>query len=619
MDAPLTDIAVVERASEAPPVANLPQEWRLLPHLDAQAIGTRLPDGSVSVRRAEPAGCFLFGPYWHFPAGRYRLAVEGSARRVRFAAAPVLGVEILVLNLFQRAWRDFTIAELGAGRAELIFDIPPDLAAESGNEARFEFRFFHLGNADFRLTAVDLRSVPENEAAEPDPHRWRLLGRLSKGWTGFRQRSGAVAARRYAPARPLLYGGWPYLRLTSGPYRLTLRYRAGRMPRGDRPVLAVEAIGGSRWRSGRAWPSVASRLRSREVRLARREFAAAELPLESITLDFMVPPELGLETGGNAPIEIRVHHFGNNELTIEAVDLQALDAGEAVVRTADSGRSGARSSERRATRTKIVFLGNCQCRLLSQMFENDTSLSRRYEASYHFIPVPPNLQPLALSDLESSDIVLAQDIHLWDEFDLKDSIRPGAEIVRFPFLRFASPWPFDGWNGPTDREAIERESPNLTFAYLDGLLARLRKEIPDPAARFAAYRALDCPGVINYRRLHELEIRRLQAMDRKFDTEIGAFILDNFRKRRLFHATVRPDWYGHNLLLRSILRSLGLKPVDLVRRKADAMLRSPQVPVHPKVAHDLGILWADESTRYFNHGSEIDWESYVRRYIAHYG
>ena len=72
-----------------------------------------------------------------------------------------------MLNLFQRAWRDFTVAELGAGEAELIFDVPPDLAAGSGNQARFEFRLFHLGNADLRLTAVDLRSVPENEAVEP--------------------------------------------------------------------------------------------------------------------------------------------------------------------------------------------------------------------------------------------------------------------------------------------------------------------------------------------------------------------------------------------------------------------------------------------------------------------
>ena len=59
--------------------------------------------------------------------------------------------------------------------------------------------------------------------------------------------------------------------------------------------------------------------------------------------------------------------------------------------------------------------------------------------------------------------------------------------LKFPFARFASLWPFDGWNGPSDREAQSRESPNMTFPFLDGLLARLRKEIPDKEARFAAY------------------------------------------------------------------------------------------------------------------------------------
>jgi len=41
---------------------------------------------------------------------------------------------------------------------------------------------------------------------------------------------------------------------------------------------------------------------------------------------------------------------------------------------------------------------------------------------------------------------------------------------------------------------IDREAPNLTFPYLDGLLGRLRQEIPDKNARFDAYRALGLPG-----------------------------------------------------------------------------------------------------------------------------
>jgi hypothetical protein len=48
-------------------------------------------------------------------------------------------------------------------------------------------------------------------------------------------------------------------------------------------------------------------------------------------------------------------------------------------------------------------------------------------------------------------------------------------------------------------------------------------------------------------------------------------------------------------------------------------LRNPQVPIHPKVARDLEVKWADERTRYLNRGRQVTWESYIRSYIEHYG
>jgi hypothetical protein len=159
----------------------------------------------------------------------------------------------------------------------------------------------------------------------------------------------------------------------------------------------------------------------------------------------------------------------------------------------------------------------------------------------------------------------------------------------------------------------------MTFPFLDGLLARLRKDIPDKEARFASYRALDIAGIINYRRLHELEKRRLIGIDRKYGIALGEFTLENFRKRQVFHTTVRPNWQGFNLLARFILKSIGIRAGDLISQKADMAMRDPQVPVHPKVARDLGVSWADEHTRYMSHGREVTWEAYIRRYIEHYG
>ena len=238
-----------------------------------------------------------------------------------------------------------------------------------------------------------------------------------------------------------------------------------------------------------------------------------------------------------------------------SVDLVKLD--DPLADTASEAAPASRSIHR-SGRRKLVIIGNCQSETLRQGFARIEPLSRMFDVKYHFIQLPKNLHEFAARDLETCDIVLIQDIRLWDEFPLRDRVRPGADAVRFPLVRFASPWPFDAWNGPGDKEAHDREAPNLTFPYLDGLLGRLRREIPDREARFRAYRSLDLPGIVNYRRLHDLEIRRLEGMDRKFGVTIGAFVLENFRTRRIFHTTVRPNWQVFSLLMQWVAKSVGV-------------------------------------------------------------
>ena len=92
---------------------------------------------------------------------------------------PVLGIEIIVLSRFQQRWRDFTAAELAGGLGALDFDVPPEHSLEGENEGRYEFRFFHLGNADLAITAVDLEQLPEDA---PSPAA-RAGGGCSGGWT----------------------------------------------------------------------------------------------------------------------------------------------------------------------------------------------------------------------------------------------------------------------------------------------------------------------------------------------------------------------------------------------------------------------------------------------------
>lgn len=721
------------------------RHWSLLSRLYHAALGTREADGTIRVSRSDTAGCVLYGPYHHFEMGRYRLTVSARAGAPVLTEQPVLGVEIMVLGRFYRAWRDFTAAELAREPATLVFDIPPEFSIDGGNEARFEFRMFHLANADLSIDAVELDRLPD-DAGEPDPRAWRLLGRLRKTWLGRRRQSGTVTVGQGWPAGCLLFGGWPYLRLGGGHYRLTIRGSAAppRLP--AQPVLGVEILGRSRWYSDSPVYEWGRRPKPGGSREAWTDFRAGEWADGAVSIDFAVPIEMATESGADAPFDIRLHHLGNADLTIAAVDLlwlgeedgaeapqqwrllgrmrkarigvetpggisvsanevpgtllsgvkpalrlspghyrlslpgsagagppslraevtervghiqtvphsrhdlRAGGAAEFDIPPPDNPEAGDRRydlsishlggadatltgvelrrdpvSDRRATaylagRKKLVLVGNCQCSVLVQAFRQADTLSRNYLAKYHFVMLRPNLYEFARRDIEDCDVLLVQDIDDWNRFPLRDCTRPGAEIIKFPLMRFASLWPFDGWNGPSDRDAFLAEAPNTMFPFLDGLLGRLRREIPDKEARFKAYQALEGIGAVNHQRIHALEERRLLKIDKQYDCRIGEFTLENFRTRQVFHTTVRPNWQGFNLLLRTILKAMGVRdPIDPLSQSADALLRIPQTPIHPKVARDLGVKWADEKTQYQVFGQAMNWETYIRRYIEHYG
>lgn len=614
---PAADAELPRPASPANGDAAAPR--KLLAQLESTAIGARAGDGAVAVRRREPAGCFLYGPYMHLAEGRYRLAFRCRCGPPLMAGQPVLGVEVIVLSRFQLAWRDFTAAELASGAGSAEFAVTREHSIEGGNEGRFEFRFFHLGNADLSVTAIELETLPGAPPADAPSRRWRMLGRLDKSWLGRRAGDGGVSVARIEPSGLLLYGGWPYLRLAGGRYRLVVHARAGRPRREGEPALRVEIFGQNRWITRRRSLRLLRQPETKGARQAARTATAEEIAAGPVTLDFAVASEMALEAGADAPFDIRLHHLGNAALAIQSVDLFRL----AEATAAEISPPPAAPRLRPAGRRKIVMIGNCQSETLRQGFTAIESLNARFDVKYHFIRLPQNLLEFAERDLAACDILLVQDIRLWEQFPLRDAVRPGAEIHKFPPVRFASLWPFDAWNGPGDRVAHDSEAPNLTFPYLDGLLGRLRGEIPDPDARFAAYRSLalpaGLPGVVNYRRLHQLEERRLAAMDAQFGVAIGSFILDNFRKRRVFHTTVRPGWEVFARLMQCVAHLVGVREPVSLTESIDAVLRNPQVPVHPKVARDLGVGWADERTRYLQRGRETTWEAYIRRYIEHYG
>src|SRR6516162_3624045 len=589
--------------------------WRLLDRLEKTAIGKRRADWITTVRRWEPAGCLLYGPYWQLPAGAYRLNFRCHSGRPRLPGQPVLGIEVIAMNRVQLVWLDLTAEELASEKGSLDFLVPPQLGLGAGDEARLEFRFFHLGNADLAITTVDLLGL-KAEAVRPSPvRRWRMLGRLERTAFGKCTRDG-IPVRRAKRAGCVLDGGRPFLQLPRGCYRLCFKCVADIPRMASQPVLRVEVVARRRWQEGRSWGwrSLLGLPVGGGLQQASRDFTATQLSSGSGSVDFAVPAELSLEGGQEVLFGFRFLYLGNAGLTITAVDLHRI-ADE--VRD-DFGAAALRSPAVVTGKTNVVVIGNCQALTVYEALVRTRAFNARLDAKYHFVNLQQHLRELGKSDLKSCDILFVQDIRDWENYPLRSEIPEELPIVKFPLLHFASLWPFDHYNGPSDHEAYERESPNLTFLYLDGLLARLRKEIPDREQRLLAYRSLSIAGVVNYVRLHDFEKRRLTAMDKQFGFDIGQYILDNFQRKRLFYTTNHPNGQILAMLLGYLLRHLGIDATYRPITSLDHLSRL-QVPVHPQVANALGVKWAGEATKYLYGGERITWETYVRRYIEHYG
>jgi hypothetical protein len=265
----------------------------------------------------------------------------------------------------------------------------------------------------------------------------------------------------------------------------------------------------------------------------------------------------------------------------------------------------------------LVVIGNCQAEVVAKGLEHPAILPF-FSVKYHFVELSDCHHEQARQDLLSCDTVLVQDIANFDNYPLSSRIPERTEIIRFPCLRLASLWPFDSQNGPGDARARGRAAEPPLFTHFDGLLARLRGKIPDEEKRYQAYSSLALDGLVNFRRMHQFEERRLSALDRRFDCALGQFILDNFRSTRLLCATGQPKPVLYRLLLRWLLPRLGIAddyPDDGFLDAAD----TDEIPVHPAVARALDVGWADETTTYRFHGGQVRWEEYVRRYIEHFG
>lgn len=574
--------------------ASIPGQSRpLLSVMEVREPARRWQDGSVSVVFLVPALIFLYGPFLRLNAGQYRIVFRCKPHLALQGDHPAIGLEVIAQNRILRAWRDYNAAELSSGVQELCFSVPHALSIESGADAPFEFRFSHFGNALLTMTDVILycdqaEVVPEKDESNLGP--WRLLGRLKTLPT-----PGDV---RLSP-------------LTVTGLKIWRSFAELRLPAGQYGGIIGCALINARSASGNALEVIVQTRDGHE--LGRHLYQANQLSSGTVTFSFTVPRDVSLDVGAPRPIDVKLRHFANASLRLRSLDVRRT---RSLVETETPQKQGRSSSV--LGKKRLLIFGNCQGSLLAEALRNHPGFARHFTIKHHYMELPPNLHEQGRRDLAESDMLLIQDIREWERYPLRAEVPSDLPSLRYPCVRFASPWPFDAFNGPDDKVARNRDYPNFEFTYFDGLLGRLRREIPDPEARFRAYQSLEVDRIVDVTRLHHFEQARLEDMDRRFEGGIGAYILERYKTKQVFYTTAHPNGQILKTLVQTMSKELGVSLRFWLPGSLNS-LRRLQVPIHPLIAARLGIKWAHADRRYLVKGEWISWEDYVRRYIAHYG
>lgn len=199
--------------------------------------------------------------------------------------------------------------------------------------------------------------------------------------------------------------------------------------------------------------------------------------------------------------------------------------------------------------------------------------------------------------------------------------------VLVPALHFNSLWPLLA-NDPRNRPGPGNPYGVIPYAVGDRLAVQVIKEVTNPAERLAAYFDRNPTELIDIERLHQVTMDEFFRRERGCDVRVAAYVLENFRKRRLFftHAHPTPDLlrfvliqiYGHPAV-RDLFEPSSAEAGDMFDQWARTTYAfvGGEAPIHPAVAEHFGLQWYDPTARYSWNGDLYSFEEWIAFYLSY--
>jgi hypothetical protein len=169
----------------------------------------------------------------------------------------------------------------------------------------------------------------------------------------------------------------------------------------------------------------------------------------------------------------------------------------------------------------------------------------------------------------------------------------------------------------------------IPFTHGDRLALDIMEREADPARRLEAYLATDLSTVVDLARHHQLSVDSMFAAEAGCDVRVAAYVVSNFREKRLFymqnHASSELMGFallqilGHPAILEISGRPLheAVESVEAWKERNLAALATEAAPIHPAVAAYFDLKWYRADLRYPWQHIEYTFEQWLEFYFAY--
>jgi len=215
------------------------------------------------------------------------------------------------------------------------------------------------------------------------------------------------------------------------------------------------------------------------------------------------------------------------------------------------------------------------------------------------------------SDVGSPDVAAA----------LRGMLPDDCEVRRMPSPHMTALWPLQGTDPRLVREPGRYDIGRYPFT--DRVGASLANMMLPDDVMILAYESMAEKEVPNLDAYLEADVDAWRRLDAANDVQVADFIVDNFRRQRLFCAPP----HATPALLRHMIDQLVATPAieaaadpTALRREIDFVMAGwvgcrEELPVHPHVARHFDLSWWQPDMHYRWFGNEWTFEQYALDYI----